>query len=137
MDLFEPNRLGNTMADKIDASGDCWEWMAYRDHLGYGRATRPGRGVTVAHRVVYEALVGAIPEGLELDHLCGNRGCVNPDHLEPVTHQENMRRALQSPTCKYGHPLEYQRPDRPHKSCRTCNNAASRRYRARKAGSHE
>ena len=79
---------------KVDASGDCWLWTGYITPLGYGTLTvrRLGRGFK-AHRLVYELLVGPIPVGLELDHLCRNTRCVNPDHLEPVTHAENMRRS--------------------------------------------
>lgn len=67
----------------------CWVWLRSRNHLGYGSA---GRGVW-AHRMMYKRHIGPIPEGLELDHLCRNPSCVNPEHLEPVTHQENIRRA--------------------------------------------
>lgn len=68
-------------------TGFCWEWTGQKDS-GYGRYSgRP------AHRVTYEVLVGPIPDGLTLDHLCRNKGCVNPDHLEPVTSSENTRRA--------------------------------------------
>jgi hypothetical protein len=91
IDLFEPNRLGNTVADSICDTGFCWEWTGSLMTDGYGQKCHGGRYVA-AHRLVYEALVGPVPEGLELDHLCGNPSCVNPDHLEPVTHQENMRR---------------------------------------------
>lgn len=82
---------------------DCWEWIGTRYGNGYGQAAiGDGGRINQAHRVVYEALVGPIPEGLELDHLCRNPSCVNPDHLEPVTHAENMRRmgdAHPSPIC--------------------------------------
>lgn len=79
---------------------------------GYGQIGCSGT-VKMAHRAVYEALVGPIPEGLELDHLCKNRLCVNPDHLEPVTHQENVKRGragyhrkpLQT-HCKRNHPFD-------------------------------
>lgn len=76
---------------KVDTSGDCWEWRGNR-HRGYGRVwMKPHR--RSAHAVLYELLVGPIPAGLELDHLCRNKGCVNPAHLEAVTHRENSLRA--------------------------------------------
>jgi hypothetical protein len=80
---------------KVDASGDCWEWTGYTDQDGYGRVgvgRRVDQRTIPAHRYAWELMVGPIPEGLEIDHLCFNRPCVNPDHLEPVTHTENMRR---------------------------------------------
>lgn len=75
-----------------DTVAGCWLWTGCCWPSGYGRITRNGRR-HVAHRYIYEMLVAKVPDGLELDHLCRNRGCVNPEHLEPVTHQENMRRA--------------------------------------------
>lgn len=88
--------------------GPCWEWIGYRRKDGYGRVTLVG--VTImAHRYAYEASVGKIPDGLELDHLCRNRCCVNPKHLEPVTMLENVRRGLayrmRPDRCKRGHDL--------------------------------
>lgn len=67
----------------------CWIWGGNLNASGYGVSARSGR----AHRMVYERMVGPVSEGLELDHLCRVRSCVNPAHLEAVTHQENMRRA--------------------------------------------
>jgi hypothetical protein len=78
----------------VDAASGCWVWGGPRTELGYGvlwANTRPRS--RKAHRVVYEIHRGPIPAGLELDHLCRNPSCVNPDHLEPVTHAENMRRS--------------------------------------------
>lgn len=79
---------------KVDASGDCWEWTGARNPEGYGRigAGRRGSATLHAHRVAWELLVGPVPAHLELDHLCRNPRCVNPDHLEPVSRTENIRR---------------------------------------------
>lgn len=69
--------------------GGCWFWTGRRNYKGYGLC-----GNNLAHRSVYSALVGEIPAGMTLDHLCNCRGCVNPDHLEPVTLRENQLRRL-------------------------------------------
>ncbi len=78
---------------KVDKAGpdDCWEWQAAKTCDGYGRLTFQRQGHQ-AHRIAYELLVGEIPEGLQLDHLCRNPSCVNPAHLEPVTCRENVLR---------------------------------------------
>lgn len=91
----------------VDPSG-CWLWTASVDLHGYGRINAHGR-TRVAHRTLYEELRGPVPEGLTLDHLCRVRRCVNPDHLEPVTHAENVRRGeagahnKRKTHCKHGH----------------------------------
>jgi predicted DNA-binding transcriptional regulator AlpA len=77
--------------EKVEPTGFCWEWTAFKDRKGYGRFRVDDRTMQ-AHRVAYELLVGPIPEGLHLDHLCRNTSCVNPDHLEPVDLAENVRR---------------------------------------------
>lgn len=84
---------------KVNADGPCWEWTAAIGQTGgYGKYSLPlndgsGKGRYVyAHRYAYEILVGPVDESLDLDHLCRNRKCVNPDHLEPVTRRENLRR---------------------------------------------
>ena len=83
-------------SDRVDTP--CWEWMGWRDDYGYGRFSfpRPGDGHSrrhaYAHRLSYQIKHGKLPEGIELDHLCYHRWCVNPQHLEQVTHAENIRR---------------------------------------------
>lgn len=69
----------------------CWIWQLYIDAGGYGIKYYDGRS-RVAHKVLYEAKYGPVPDGLELDHLCRNRACCNPDHLETVTRAVNIRR---------------------------------------------
>lgn len=79
----------------VNETTGCWEWQRSLDRKGYGvRAV--GKLNKRAHRVIYERLVGPIPEGLVLDHLCEVHRCVNPEHLEPVTNAENVRRAAAS-----------------------------------------
>ena len=89
----------------------CWEWQAYINKRGYGEVGFRAKKRN-AYKVFYEIFVEIVPKGLELDHLCRNTRCVNPAHLEPVTHIENMRRGNSASTlnmkkthCKYGHEL--------------------------------
>lgn len=102
----------------------CWFYKGRKDDKGYGAVTVYPNMERRAHRVVYEALVGPIPEGLSIDHLCRNRGCVNPEHLEPVTHLENVRRGYWGKNhCKHGHDydVENTRWWRGRRFCRECD----------------
>lgn len=119
--------LAPRLREKIEPQEDsgCWVWVAGKSPLGYGRFG-VGSNTYLAHRIVYEALVGPVPDGLELDHLCRNPSCVNPGHLEPVTHAENMRRGANANKthCPNGH--EYT-PENTHirssgwRQCRACH----------------
>lgn len=80
---------------RINPDNGCWEWQGELNSNGYGRVWRNNKRI-MAHRGFYELHRGPIPEGLELDHLCRNKPCVNPAHLEPVTHAENVRRAARA-----------------------------------------
>lgn len=117
----------------------CWVRTTSISDKGYGTITvRPGKcGLT--HREMYRLVVGPIPPGLDLDHLCRVTACCNPAHLEPVTHAENLRRGKRAQTthCPRGHEYDeantYNRPSRPGRVCRRCaneRNAERRRLRA-------
>lgn len=121
----------------VERTEGCWLWSGCVTKAGYGRISVDDVEV-YAHRLSYEIHVGPIPSGTELDHLCRVRNCVNPAHLEPVTHQENIRRAYSwQTTCANGHPLteENVRVTRNGgRRCRACNREqlAARRRRAGK-----
>jgi hypothetical protein len=128
---------------RVDRSGPCWIWLGPKRGGGYGHVTRWESGKTVnavVHLVVYELMRHPIPDGLEIDHLCRNRSCCNPDHLEPVTTTVNIRRGT-SPSarnaaatvCKNGHVLTpdntYVRRDGRGRQCRTCQRANHKRWK--------
>ena len=113
------------------ASGDgCLLWRGNTNDQGYGRFSVEGRSVP-AHRWAYEHFVGPIPEGMEPDHLCRVRNCVNHEHIEPVTHRENSQRAAYAQaTCKRGHELPAPGANG-RRVCRACANERSRAHKAR------
>lgn len=86
-----PADLPERIAAKIAASGTCWLWTAAKQAGGYGVCKWDGKGQP-AHRVVYQLLVGPIPDGYDIDHSCFVRACVNPAHLTPRTHADNCAR---------------------------------------------
>lgn len=120
---------------RVDANG-CWVWHASRRN-GYGSLTIDYQ-VLYAHRVAYEATKGPIPPGMQLDHLCRNTACCNPDHLEPVTPQINVLRgespgakALRRTHCERGHAFEQHGVVRHgRRVCQVCRTAYSAIYRS-------
>jgi hypothetical protein len=136
-------RLRGPVPERIEAqlnrTADCWLWTGDLDRAGYGKLWSDGRHQRV-HRLAYEAWVGAIPSGMELDHLCRVRNCVNPAHLEPVTSRENTLRGesfaavnAKKTHCLRGHALDkantYINPAGA-RVCRECKRARQRRYKA-------
>lgn len=124
----------------------CIEWIASLNNRGYGTFASGHGSTVVAHRWSYEYHVGPIPSGFQLDHLCENRACINPDHLDPVTARANLLRAAgmaainaSKTHCPAGHAYSgdnlYIVPKNGDRRCRTCApmHAAARRANNRKA----
>ena len=130
----------------VDPGAGCWLWTGGKGANGYGQigvgsVLDGSRRLAAVHRVAYEEMVGPIPDGLVLDHLCRTRSCVNPDHLEPVTFEENVRRGeagrhgfnTSKTHCPAGH--AYDAANTHIKRCgrRECRACARDRYHAKKA----
>lgn len=120
------------------APSGCWEWQGAKTSNGYGDGWNylyPGAGGkrrVSAHRQSYVMAKGEIPEGLQIDHLCRNKKCVNPEHLEAVTQQENMRRAAKT-HCKHGHPFSEENTaidPRGGRRCKACGRERTRAFYA-------
>lgn len=128
---------------KVTKTDTCWLWTGGVNTTGYGTFWATNSKSVVSHRWSYEQTFGPLPDGLTLDHLCRVRNCVRPDHLDPVTHMENVRRGEAGSTnrdkkyCRWGHPYDstntYRAP-RGGRFCRICVRAAKQRYRLRKKG---
>jgi hypothetical protein len=117
----------------VEKTDSCWLWVGgIQPKELYGNFWLDGTTVR-AHRYAYELLVGPIPEGLTLDHLCRVRHCVNPAHLEPVTQAENNRRASARTHCKWGHEFTpentYIHPKRGTRICKACAKRRSAKFR--------
>ena len=112
---------------KIAPDG-CWNWQGTLEENNYGRVWFRGKTIA-AHRAVWIASGHELADDLELDHLCRNHSCVNPAHLEPITHDENIRRkALAQTHCKHGHPLSGENliVTNRQRQCRECRRRWSR-----------
>lgn len=131
----------------VNPETGCWEWIGQINAYGYGKISIGSKTdgtafKAMAHRVAYELLVGPIPDGLDLDHLCRNRRCINPAHLEPVTRQVNLLRGETLPArnaakthCVRGHELAgdnviHQKTGK--RWCRECRRAHDRKRRPAK-----
>jgi hypothetical protein len=112
------------------AENGCWLWRGKVGTNGYAMFQIDRKYIRV-HRASYQAFVGPIPAGLQIDHLCRNRACVNPQHLEPVTQRENTRRGFLSrkPTCPLGHEMTILRKG--HRGCVICRRAYQRKQYAK------
>lgn len=120
----------------VDHVTGCWNWTANKNQKGYGRVAIDGR-LHSAHRVSFEIFNGPLIDGLEVDHVCENRGCINPAHLQQITHASNVRKGnrwnIERPThCPRGHPFTAPNLGHDHRGWRYCKACASRRHKRRK-----
>lgn len=131
IDSAEALSLRGRLLRRTRREGACLVWTGHRHRKGYGRI-RVGGVRQYVHRVAYALFIGPIPEGLTVDHLCRNRGCVEASHLEAVPNSVNVLRGdgvsakkARQTHCQRGHPLP------PSRACRYCKSAADHRRRSR------
>lgn len=143
----KPRSLLKRMEEKYipEPTTGCWLWMAAVDRKGYGVVSRGGRGGgrVFAHRAMYEAHRGAVPDGKCLDHLCRTPSCINPWHLEATTWRQNILRGdshvaaqARQTHCKHGHEFTpdntYWEGERRRRGCKECRRRVHARYAARR-----
>lgn len=137
-------RVDRWLTKKVVAQGECWEWTGSKTRNGYGQL-KIGGVAMMAHRAFYEHFITEIPDGLDLDHLCRMRACVNPWHLDPVSRSVNLYRAetlgkynLKKTHCPHGH--EYSAANTRFtrtgsRCCRTCERLRQQALRDSKVAS--
>lgn len=144
----DPHDIESRFWDKCTiAANGCWEWSGYLNPQGYGHFASETKKVMLVHRWTYQRFVGELIDGLQIDHLCRNTKCCNPDHLEQVSQEENSQRTVglkfshyargDREYCKWGHEMtpdnSYKRPDRVNSyACRKCMVIYNRNFVARK-----
>ena len=139
MSAFGDPALPARFWDKVqpEPNTGCWLWVGSTSSVGYGDFWLNGQHLG-AHRLSYTSLVGPIPSGMVIDHLCRTTVCINPSHLEPVYQKENCRRGIKgvlTTHCPQGHPyndLNTCLRSRGSRDCRVCRRAGLARLRARK-----
>lgn len=121
--------------NKVEKSDYCWNWKASTFRNGYAQF-HPDKNSVLAHRFAYELVIGKIPQGMTIDHLCRNRSCVNPAHMEIVTRRENILRGeapaaihARKTHCPKGHALPETRNKLGQRICKTCRMIGAREYR--------
>lgn len=140
MTVFIDHPLLWRLSENVAIDGECLVWTGAKAQ-GYGRLYRDN-GSALVHRIAYELVHGPIPTGMDLDHLCRNRACFNPDHLEPVTRGENVRRGhpyrQRKETCKHGHPMTgenvrivHEKGRKPFAVCVECRRKSAREWQRR------
>jgi hypothetical protein len=140
---FTPDRLLTFWSRvRLDGEPGCWLWTGSRNGAGYASFAIRGIG-HVGHRLAYQLVVGPIPAGFQVDHLCRIRHCVNPSHMELVTSAENTLRGLgpgglnsRKTHCRHGHeftPENTAIDANGNRQCRACHNLRTRRRRQRQA----
>ncbi len=131
------NRIKRMMDKVIIDNNGCWVWQGAKTLGGYGVSRLNGVG-TVAHRISYLLLKGPIQKNMDLDHLCRNRACINPDHLEQVTRSINLSRGFEARGCINGHEFNEDDFSIVHRKrgierrCKICHRERNKKSRDRK-----